>query len=207
MLDRVGKIIKATIIDIIVALLITMVIFLAVDMFFGQEINLVFGIANTISINTDEKQEKSDTKLNSEKKQIENYPEYGTQYGTIEIPKIRVNLPLYFGDTLEVLKKGVGHSSGSYFPGEGGSIICMGHNSKNVFRKFYELQVGDKITIKITYGEFNYQIYDMQIIEEHEKDKLPIQQEEEKLMVYTCYPFNNIGYATHRYVVYANLIE
>jgi sortase (surface protein transpeptidase) len=24
-------------------------------------------------------------------------------------------------------------------------------------------------------------------------------------MVYTCYPFNNIGYTTQRYVVYAEL--
>lgn len=205
--NRFGKIIKATIIDIIVALLITMVIFLAVDVFLGQEINLVFGIANTISINTEDKQETTPPVLNTEKKQIENHPEYGTQYATIEIPKIDVNLPVYFGDTLEVLKKGVGHSSGSYFPGEGGSIIYMGHNSKNVFRRFSELQIGDQIKIKATYGDFTYQIYDMQIIEEHETEKMPIQQDEEKLMVYTCYPFNNIGYATHRYVVYANPVE
>jgi sortase A len=47
----------------------------------------------------------------------------------------------------------------------------------------------------------------MQIVEETETDKLPIQKDEEKLMIYTCYPFNNIGYTTQRYVVYANLIS
>ena len=74
-----------------------------------------------------------------------------------------------------------------------------------MFRRFSELQKGDKITIKATYGEYTYNIYDMQIIKETETDKIPIQDEKEILMVYTCYPFNNIGYATHRYVVYAEL--
>ena len=141
----------------------------------------------------------------SEDNKIQNYPEYGTQYATIEIPRINVNLPVYFGDTLEVLKKGVGHSSGSYFPGEGGSIIYMGHNSKNMFRRFSELQLGDEIKVTTSYGEYTYKIYDMQLINEKDVDKLPIQKEKEILMVYTCYPFNNIGYATQRYVVYAEL--
>ena len=48
-----------------------------------------------------------------------------------------------------------------------------------------------------------YKIYDMQLINEKEQDKLPVQRDKEILMVYTCYPFNNIGYATQRYVVYA----
>ena len=99
---------------------------------------------NVISITIDE-----------EKKSLDSYPEYGTQYATIEIPKIGANLPVYFGDTLEILKKGVGHSSGSYFPGEGGSILYMGHNSKKVFRRFSELQIGDEIKVTTTYGEYN----------------------------------------------------
>ena len=108
-------------------------------------------------------------------------------------------------DTLEILKKGVGHSSGSYFPGEGGSIIYMGHNSKKMFRRFSELQKGNEIKVTTSYGEYVYKIYDMQLIKETELDKLPIQRDKEILMVYTCYPFNNVGYATQRYVVYAEL--
>lgn len=204
--NKLVKLIKATIINVIVALLVTAFLLIMLKMFFGQEIDLVFGIANTISINTEKKVAK-ETKYDVNANKLTSYPEYGTQYATIEIPKINVDLPVYYGDTMEILKKGVGHSSGSYFPGEGGSIIYMGHNSKNVFRRFGELQIGDTITIKANYGEFKYEIYDMQIVEETETYKLPIQEDEEKLMVYTCYPFNNIGYATQRYVVYANLVK
>ena len=195
---------KATIMSIIVALLITGLLVLGIYLFLGQEIGDIFSLVNKVSI-TDTKKEQGETKLSADKKVLENYPEYGTKYATLEIDKINVNLPVYYGDTLDVLKKGVGHSSGSYFPGEGGSIIYMGHNSKKMFRRFSEIQKGDIIKVTTTYGEYNYKIYDMQLIKETEIDKLPIQKDKEILMVYTCYPFNNIGYATQRYVVYAEL--
>ena len=197
--------VKATINSIIVAFLITGLLILVIDLFLGQEIREVFSLVNKVSITIDENKEPIETTISEENNTLINYPEYGTKYATIEIPKIDVNLPVYFGDTLEILKKGVGHSSGSYFPGEGGSIVYMGHNSKKMFRRFSELQIGNTIKVTTTYGEYNYKIYDMQLIKETEIEKLPIQRDKEILMVYTCYPFNNIGYATQRYVVYAEL--
>ena len=156
----IGKTIKATIISIIVALFITVVIILTEYLFFGARIEEVISLINKVSIDIENKEEK-ETVINEQNK-IQNYPEYGAQYATIEIPKIDVNLPVYFGDTLEILKKGVGHSSGSYFPGEGGSIIYMGHNSKNMFRRFSELQIENEITVRTNYGQYKYKIYDMQ---------------------------------------------
>ena len=197
--------IKATIKYLIVALFIIIVIVGAIYLLFGQEVNETFSILSKVAIDIENK--KVEQTQMSEDNTLENYPEYGTQYATIKIPRINADLPVYFGDTLEVLKNGVGHSSGSYFPGEGGSIIYMGHNSKNMFRRFSELQLGDEMTVTTSYGEYTYKIYDMQLIKETDVDKLPIQKEKEILMVYTCYPFNNIGYATQRYVVYAELEE
>ena len=167
--------IKATIIELIVALFITAIILGLGYFLFGAKVEETMSLINKVSIGVSEGKEAVDPVMNEENKII-NYPEYGNKYGTIKIPKIDIDLPVYYGDALDILKKGVGHSSGSYFPGEGGSIIYMGHNSKKVFRRFSELQIGNKI-----------------------------QKEKEILMVYTCYPFNNIGYATQRYVVYAEL--
>ena len=200
------KFIKATIIDVIVAFLILILIIFSIYMCLGQAIEENIQLINQVAIKVENTTEQKEMEMN-ENNRLENYPEYGTQYATIEISKIDVDLPVYYGDTLEILKKGVGHSSGSYFPGEGGSIVYMGHNSRKVFRRFSELQIGDSIKVTTSYGEFNYKIYDMQLINETETDKLPIQKEKEILMVYTCYPFNNIGYATQRYVVYAEIAE
>ena len=197
--------VKATIKKIIVAFLIVIAFFGLINICLGRQINLNISLINKMAIDKSAKKEEImaiDTNTNK----IQNYPEYGTQYATIEIPKIDVNLPVYFGSTLDVLKNGVGHDSASYFPGEGGTIIYMGHNSKNAFRRFSELKKGDEITVKTSYGDFTYKIYDMKLINEKDLDALPIQKDEEILMCYTCYPFNNIGYATQRYVVYAKPI-
>lgn len=197
------KTIKATIISIIVALFVSIAMILTIHLFFRAEIDETISLIDKVSIDIENK--KIEPTIITAEKQIKNYPEYGSQYATIEIPKIGVNLPVYYGDTLEILKNGVGHSSGSYFPGENGSIVYMGHNSAKMFRRFSELQIGNEIIVKTSYGEYKYKIYDMQLINETETEKLPIQKEKEILMVYTCYPFNNIGYATQRYVVYAEL--
>lgn len=205
MLKFIVKTIKATILNVIVALIFIAIILFTVNFVFGAKIEETVSLASKISI--DIKTNKEDIKPIeiSDKGVIKNYPKYGTKYADIQIPKIDVDLPVYFGDTLEILKKGVGHSTGSYFPGEGGSIVYMGHNSKKVFRRFSELQIGDEITVKATYGTYKYKIYDMKLVKETDIDQIPIQDKKEILMVYTCYPFNNIGYATQRYVVYADL--
>ena len=198
---------KATISSIIVAFFITSALMLVIYLFCGQEIEEIFSLVSKVSIDINPEREQEPIEIDTDDNTLINYPEYGTKYATIKIDKIDLEAPVYYGDTLEILKKGVGHSSGSYFPGEGGSIIYMGHNSKKMFRRFSELQIGNEIKVTTTYGEYTYKIYDMQLIKETEVDKLPIQKEKEILMVYTCYPFNNIGYATQRYVVYAELVK
>lgn len=199
----VKEICKSIFLILLTAVIIVVCIMLGIKLIIGEKIETGLMLVSKIAITTNKNKTEEKTIINEEKKSLENYPEYGTQYATIEIPRIDAELPVYFGDTLEILKKGVGHSSGSYFPGEGGSILYMGHNSKKIFRRFSELQIGDEIKITTTYGEYNYKIYDMQLINESDTDKVAIQRDEEILMVYTCYPFNNIGYATQRYVVYA----
>lgn len=196
--------IKATIIQLIVALFITAILLGLGFGIFGAKIEDTMSLISKVSIGVSDGKEVVQTVIDENNK-IKNYPEYGTKYATIKIPKIDVDLPVYYGDSLDILKKGVGHSSGSYFPGEGGSIIYMGHNSKKMFRRFSELQKGNEIEVTTSYGDFKYKIYDMQLINESDVDKLPIQKDKEILMVYTCYPFNNVGYAYQRYVVYAEL--
>ena len=199
------KTIIATIISLIVALLIVIATVVITKYFFGAKIEEIITLANLVTISDDNKDEHIDPILN-EQNLIENRPAFGEKYATIKIPKIDKNLPVYFGDSLDVLKEGVGHSSASYFPGEGRSIVYMGHNSPKVFRRLGELQKGDEITVTTAYGEYKYKVYDIQLIKETEYEKLNIQEDKEILMVYTCYPFINIGHATQRYVVFAERV-
>ena len=200
---------RTAISDLIVVLLFLVLLYLVVNVFGKDYINQITLTLNSVSFVKTSNSETNNTelKLDVHKNKLTDYPEYGTKYANIKIKSINVDLPLYYGETLDILKKGIGQSSAGYFPGEGGSIICMGHNYQTMLREFGNLKKGDIIEVTTDYGIFKYKIYNMQIVKETEKDKLPIQNNEEIFMIYTCYPFNNIGYTTKRYVVYAKPVE
>ena len=73
---------------------------------------------------------------------LKTYPKFAEQYATLIINKIGVNAPIYFGDTAEIILKGVGHDMGSYFSGEGGSIVLCEHNYMNNFRRLRRIKKG-----------------------------------------------------------------
>ena len=168
---------------------------------------------NTAENNSKKKQEENKTKVKSTfdenafvEGHLEHYPNFAEQYAALKINKIGVDAPIYFGATDEIIQKGVGHDSGSYFSGENGTIIMCEHDYMNNFKRLGELKNGDIIEIKTDYGDFYYEIYDEQVVLETETDKLPIQKGEEILMLYTCYPVKDMEKTPYRYVVYAEKI-
>lgn len=201
------KTIKATILALIVAFLIVMVICIVSVKFGKEKFLMATKLINMITIQTNSDVQKSPPVLQTfeeEKVTVLRYgPDYGENYGTLKIPSINLELPIYYGKTMDLLKNGVGHDNSSYFPGEGGSIVMMGHNYNRLLGKLPNVKVGDLIQVVTNYGEFSYTVYNAQVVEETETNKVPIQGNEEILMIYTCWPINNIGYATERYVVYA----
>ena len=140
------------------------------------------------------------------KKHLIEYPSYGDVFASIKIPSIGVDVNVYHGDALRLLKYGASHHAGTYFPGEGGSIIMCEHNYMNNFSRLGELKNGDIIEVKTGYGDFYYKKYDEQIVMETEYGKLPIQENKEIIMIYTCYPFKGTDHTQYRYVVYAEKI-
>ena len=196
----------ATIKNLIVAILFVIVIFGAIFAIFGSRISTAISLVNKISIDTSNVVLK-DVKLNSVTKRLESYPEYGTRYGDLQIESIDVDMPLYYGDTLQILLNGIGHSSGSYFPGEGGTIACMAHNNRGYLYNLSNIEIGAEIVITTNYGKFTYEVYETRIVQETQVDAVPIQNEEEILILYTCYPVNTIGHATQRFITYSNLVD
>ena len=195
-------ILKATIKNTIVAFVYVAIIIGIIAILFGNTISTAISLINTVSIETGEKNSQ-EIKIDLKSNMLEEYPEYGTQYGKLIIKDLDIDLPLYFGDTLSILRYGVGHSSGSYFPGEGGSIICMAHNTKGFLRRLPEIQIGTKIQINTVYGEYTYTVYETKIVPGTETSAVPVQHDEEILMLYTCYPVNSIGHAKNRFITYS----
>lgn len=197
---------KATIKKIIVAFIYVVTICFFIIIFFSKPISKAISLIELISVETNN-EELKEVKINFATKNLESYPNYGTKYGTLTIPSLEINMPLYYGDTLSILRLGIGHSSGSYFPGEGGTILCMGHNKRGMLRELPNIKNDDEIIIDTTYGKYTYKVYDTKIVEQTQLEAAPIQREKEILMLYTCYPVNSIGNTKNRFFAYANLVK
>jgi LPXTG-site transpeptidase (sortase) family protein len=188
--NNLNIIIKATVKNIIVAFLYVLLILIVIQILFSNIISQTLSTIDIISINTNKKILKN-VQIDLTTNMLTSYPDQ----------------PLYYGDTLEILTKGVGQTPGSYFPGEGGSIIYMGHNTSNMLRNLPNIKNNDKIIVETTYGTYTYSVYETKIIEETDLDSVPVQREKEILMLYTCYPVTAITHTTQRFIVYASRVE
>ncbi len=141
-----------------------------------------------------------------EEKNIIVYPAYGNRYGELLIPNLGIAADITFGDSPRLLENNIGHHTPSAFPSEGGDIIYSGHNREDILGNLENISLGDQIIINASYGEFIYQVEQVQIVNDTDWHLL-VGNDEETLILYTCYPFSRVIYGSRRYVVYAPLQE
>ena len=191
----------------VIAIFLSFLVLLVAYSLIGKKIERVFSLVNvTVIEKKDTEVKHKSAELDKESKLLKNYPHWGEQWGNIVIPSIDRDLPIFQGDSLDIIKNGPGHHGGSYFPGQGGSIIIAAHNSVRDFYYLPQVVVGDTITIRTNYGTYDYKVYKTDIINEKEGNKVPVHDEYEEVILYTCYPVGGIGYKSKRFVVYAKLV-
>lgn len=133
------------------------------------------------------------------------FPMLGEKMGDLKIQSIGLDFPIFQGDRDADLAKGIGHFDGSRFPGEDGNVVLAGHR-ETVFKHLGKVKVGDIIKLDTSYGNFTYKASSIKIVGANDKT-IVIPSSKEKLTLYTCYPFDTIGYTPQRYVVWADLLE
>lgn len=129
-------------------------------------------------------------------------PETGEASGLLSIPKISAELPIVEGTDPDDLEKGVGHYKGSFYPQQNGQIVLSGHRD-TVFRRAGELKIGDQLIVQMPYGKFAYEIIKTKIVTAEDTSIITLQNNEEELVLTTCYPFSYLGNAPDRYIIYA----
>jgi len=95
------------------------------------------------------------------------YPEEGALVARIEIPSIGVNWLVSEGVSLDILRDGPGHFSGTPRPGEEGNAIIAGHRTTYgaPFNRLDELRPGDEIHITYLTGrQFTYDYRETKIV-------------------------------------------
>ena len=126
----------------------------------------------------------------------------GQTIGILQIPIIQKELPIVEGTDDDALKQGVGHYTGTVYPGQKDQILLSGHRD-TVFTGLDKLQNGDTIILEMQHGTFTYAVVDTEIVDENDTTVIRSTAPEEMLTLSTCYPFRYIGNAPKRYIVYA----
>ncbi|MBQ4447880.1 MAG: class C sortase [Clostridia bacterium] len=129
--------------------------------------------------------------------------------GYIDIDKIKVELPIYHGTSLDVLKKAAGHVEGSSLPGGGPSTHCVisahrGLPSAKLFTYLDKLEEGDIFTLTILNRVLTYQVDQILIVEPDEVDELYVVEGRDYCTLVTCTPY---GINTQRLLVRGERIE
>lgn len=137
------------------------------------------------------------------------YPVMGEAYGHVIMDNYGVKTELYYGDSFDSLKLGVGHYKGSVFPGEPGTTLIGGHNTSELFL-LEKLEKGDTLSIVTSYGSYQYKITKKKIAKYDDIDvmnDLYKKKAQNDLIIYTCYPINMISTTDKRLFVYGELIS
>jgi sortase A len=129
----------------------------------------------------------------------------GQAAGRILVPRLGLDMVLVDGTDHDSLTKGPGLDRRSYMPGEGQLVYIAGHRTTYLapFAHIEQLRRSDLVTLEVPYGTFRYRVYrhrivpsdDLAVLRSHGREILELQ---------ACHPR---FFATHRYVVYARLVE
>lgn len=133
-------------------------------------------------------------------------PAYGQQYGRLTCERIGLESPVYYGDNNEILRVGAGQYIGSFLPGWNRPILLCAHNT-TFFKPLQDVMVGDIFTFTTSYGVYQYEVTDTRVADRGDGTAYDLLQEEEQLIMYTCYPFETlVGTKTDRLFVYARKV-
>ena len=129
--------------------------------------------------------------------------------GYIDVPKIRVKLPIYHGTEEGVLQTSIGHLAETSLPvgGEGSHCTLSGHRglpSAKLFSDLDRLVEGDTFTLSILNESYTYEVDRIRVVEPKDLSELQIEPGQDLCTLVTCTPY---GVNTHRLLVRGHRIE
>ena len=129
----------------------------------------------------------------------------GEAIGRIVVPRIGLNMILVDGTDHDSLTKGPGRDLETFMPGQNRLVYVAGHRTTYLapFSHIDDIRKGDRITIKVPYGTFVYRVSGQRIVPANDLSVLR-SPPHELLILQACHPR---FFATHRYLVYAQLIH
>jgi sortase A len=129
----------------------------------------------------------------------------GDAMGRILVPRLGLRMVLVNGTSSGSLEKGPGRDLQTWMPGEGKLVYIAGHRTTYLapFRHIERLSPGDRVTLQVPYGTFEYRVTRHVIVPADDLARLGNRGRDE-VALQACHPR---FFATHRYIVYAKLVR
>ena len=129
--------------------------------------------------------------------------------GYIDIPSIKISLPVYHGTDEAILQIAIGLIIGTSFPivGEGSHCAVSGHRglpSAKLFTDIDKLQAGDKFLLQVLDRTLTYEVDQIRIVLPQELQDLEIDPYSDYCTLITCTPY---GVNTHRLLVRGHRVD
>lgn len=134
------------------------------------------------------------------------YPSIDKQFGKLQIKSCGVDAKLFFGDGSIPLRNGLGVYAGSFIPGYGKTVLVTGHNN-TYFNGLKKIKIGDTVKIQTSYGNYEYKVINTRIAYASDKSTYDLKADKENLIMYTCYPFDELGITDKRFFVYGEKVS
>jgi sortase A len=128
----------------------------------------------------------------------------GEPLGEIELTRIGVTAIILEGTSERILRRAVGHVSGTAMPGQPGNVAIAGHRD-TFFRALRNVREGDEITVSTLEGSYRYRVDSIKVVGPNDIEVLD-NSGGDILTLVTCYPFYFVGPAPRRFVVRAQEI-
>jgi sortase A len=129
--------------------------------------------------------------------------EAGSWVARIDAPSVNLSATVLEGSDDGTLARGAGHIEDTAFPGEAGNVGIAGHRD-TTFRPVRNLHVGDPLVVTTSNRVYRYRISKTAIVEPEDVYVLD-PADHPTLTLVTCYPFEYVGHAPHRFIVSADL--
>jgi LPXTG-site transpeptidase (sortase) family protein len=121
----------------------------------------------------------------------------------IDAPSVNLSATVLEGSDDATLARGAGHIEDTAFPGEPGNFGIAGHRD-TTFRAVRNLHAGDALVVTTSSRVYRYRISKTFIVEPEDVYVLD-SADHPTLTLVTCYPFEYVGHAPHRFIVSADL--
>jgi sortase A len=127
----------------------------------------------------------------------------GDAIGEIDMPAIDKSAYIVEGTDTDDLRKGPGHYHDTPMPGDHGTVAIAGHRTTYgaPFRRIDELEPGDRIDLRMPYGDFTYRVERTRIVPPTETS-VTDRVDHDRLILSACHPLYS---AAKRIVVFARL--